>query len=89
MTLSARADPACLTYVMTVDPVDPAVVTIFEIWRDVESFAAYARSDYAAAYARRTAGLRVGPTLVTLLHGEVRHSGPAPDPAQLGALLGG
>lgn len=88
MTRAARADPGCSAYVMMPDPLDPSVVCIFEVWRDVPSFLAYAQSSYAGEYARRTADLRTGPTQVTLLTGTVRHSGPAPGITDLGAVLG-
>lgn len=87
LTRAARADPACVAYLMTVDPLDPSTATVFELWQDAASFTSYAVSEHAAAYARCTAGLRTGPTTVTLLAGELVHAGPAPEPAALTRIV--
>lgn len=87
MARAARAEPGCLVYVMAIDPLDPSIVSIFEVWRDIASFTGYAGSDYATTYARRTADLRAGPTQVTLLTGSLRYSGAAPAIADLERVL--
>jgi quinol monooxygenase YgiN len=38
---STRAEPGCLEYVVSADPVDPSRVVLFERWTDQESFDAH------------------------------------------------
>jgi quinol monooxygenase YgiN len=39
--LASRAEPGCITYVMSADPFDPGIVHLFERWESKEALGAH------------------------------------------------
>jgi quinol monooxygenase YgiN len=38
---TSRAEPGCITYVLSADPIDPGIVNVFERWESEEALATH------------------------------------------------
>lgn len=55
LAIASRAEPGNLVYQPYVDPKEPGVVRIFEVYTDAAAFAEHGRSEHFAQHALRTA----------------------------------
>ncbi|TFD44749.1 antibiotic biosynthesis monooxygenase [Cryobacterium frigoriphilum] len=55
LAIASRAEPGNLVYQPYIDPDEPSVVRIFEVYTDAAAFAEHGRSDHFVQHALRTA----------------------------------
>jgi quinol monooxygenase YgiN len=46
---TSRAEPGCITYVLSADPIEPGIVNVFERWESKEALATHLAGLAAAA----------------------------------------
>ncbi len=69
MVEATLEEDGCIDYVLSMDPVQPGLIRIFEKWEDDDSLTAHIRSEHMAEYLGRMAGFGVTERLVERFDG--------------------
>ena len=67
MIRTSRAEPGCLEYTYSADPIDPGRVVLFEIWESQDALDAHLRALRAAPASPETAGPEVEATSYSIV----------------------
>jgi quinol monooxygenase YgiN len=74
MMRATHQEPGNLAYVFSVDPIDPAIIHLYEKWESEEALAAHSASPHMAEFRPKTAGW--GIKAVDILKYEIASEGP-------------